>query len=424
MRLALPSGRVVALEARAAATDERSARDEDRAMLFADARRVYRSRVAIEDARGAAVDVDDLALVDFHALRAIAAHEGWLAEEEVTVDCINCQAPITLVPSKHMPLGPFLERALDDRELDARLPEGEPHEIPPVPTPSGEAKTATLRSVTVKEAEPLHAALARGPLDLNARIVRAMGIAALGPERDPKAIAEALMDASDEAWAAVGRLFVELHYPLRLFGVARCDACGARNDVDAPFEREFSEDVPEEGRRREEDGAEPFVDFDAFDEAARAIAEQTFHPSHESELVLVVEGGVALCDEGGVALLGSYLPASPGDATNPSRPHEIAVYSRPFRAVWVEEGSYDWKAELNETIEHEYEHFLAELGGGDPVDEHERREIAEEAIRIHGKASLLKSEVTGLGADFGGFLQRTWILWVVVILVAALLATR
>jgi hypothetical protein len=261
----------------------------------------------------------------------------------------------------------------------------------------------------------LHRALAREPFAIDAAVVRAMGVVSLGDERDPGAIATALEGASDDVFDAVAGLFIELHYPLRLFGVIRCESCGARNDVDAPFEREF-------GFGFQERSDEPFVPFREFARAARAIAKKTIAAEEESVIALIVEGGVAACDEGGIALLGSYVPASPGDAGHPSRGHEIAVYYRTFRAVWNEEGPFDWKAELAETIEHEYEHFRAELRGGDAVDEEERAEIADEAIRIHGKSTLLRAEVTHLGSDFGQFLRRTWILWVVLILVALLFA--
>ena len=53
------------------------------------------------------------------------------------------------------------------------------------------------------------------------------------------AIAEALARCSDAAWVAIGDLFLRAHYAPRLASVAICPKCGARNDVDAPYEREF-----------------------------------------------------------------------------------------------------------------------------------------------------------------------------------------
>lgn len=432
MKVELPSGRVVELVGPPRDVERARAMEaaaDTSGPLFAEARALFREQVAIVDARGGRVDVDDLALVDFHALRAIATHEEWLPEEEVEVDCVNCENVIAIRPCRAMPLGPFVERALDDPDLDWRLEEGEPHPIPPITLRSsdGPADTIVFRGVTVREAEPLHVALGNEPFVVDAAVVRAMGIVSLGDESDAAVIAKALDASLDtETFDAVARLFTELHYPPRLFGIARCSKCGARNDVDAPFDRELTWGPPPHASGGESEGeveVTSFVKFRAFAARAEAIAKETFAEEHEPMLMLLVEGGVPLCDEGGVALLGSYLPASPGDGMSPSRPHEIAVYYRTFRAVWVEEGPYDWEDELAETLEHEYEHFLAELAGGDPMDEEERREIADEAIRIHGKSTLLKAEVGHLGSDFVGFLRRTWILWVIIIAVALLAAS-
>ncbi len=432
MKIELPSGRVVeVVRPSHVLVGARALEDAAKTSnpLYSEARTLFRKHVAIVDARGARVDVDDLALVDFHALRAIATHEEWLPEEEVDVDCVNCENVIAIHPCRAMPLGPFIEQALDDPELDWRLEEGEPHPIPPITLLSKDvpADTIVFRSVTVREAAPLHAALGKEPFVVDAAVVRGMGIVSLGDETDGAVIAKALDASLDtETFDAVARLFTELHYPPRLFGIARCSKCGARNDVDAPFDRELTWAPPPHAAASAGAGeteATPFVKFREFAARAQAIAKETFAEEHEPMLMLLVEGGVSLCDEGGVALLGSYLPASPGDNMSPSRPHEIAVYYRTFRTVWLEEGPYDWDDELVETLEHEYEHFLAELAGGDPMDEEERREIADEAIRIHGKSTLLKAEVGHLGSDFAGFLRRTWILWAIIIAVALLTAS-
>lgn len=425
MKLTLPSGRVVDLAPPPGAPPPVPARGMP---LFSDARTLLGALL------GSQHDVDALALVDFHTLRAIAAHEGWLTEEDVTVDCVNCGAEIDVVPSKALPLGPFLEGSLHDHELDARLPTDRAHAIRAVALPTGgEARTITLQDLTVKEAAPLHAALGRERYEIDATFVRSMGIAALGKVTDARAIAEALDAASDEAWDDIEALFIDLHYPLRLFGVVRCEKCGARNDVDAPLEREFilgtRDDHDEDGNAGE--GTRPGAGagrdvptFETFSERAQAIFQRAVAPAHAAETILVVEGGVPAVDEGGIGLLGSYVPEARGDAMVPTRPHEITVYYRTFVAMIREERDFDWEDELEETIEHEYEHLVAELGGGDPMDEAERREIAEEAIRIHGKKTLLKSEVGALGGDLVGFFKRTWILWVIIVAVAALMATR
>ena len=58
----------------------------------------------------------------------------------------------------------------------------------------------------------------------------------------------------------------------------------------------------------------------------------------------------------------------------PERPAEVTIFYRTFRAMWNEEGGYDWEAEIRETIEHELEHHVAFLTGDDPMDEAERDE--------------------------------------------------
>ena len=133
--------------------------------------------------------------------------------------------------------------------------------------------------------------------------------------------------------------------------------------------------------------------------------------------MFLVEGGVAACDDGGEPLLGSYLPPSPGDASTPSRAGEIAVFFRTFRAMWREEGPYDWEAELDETVAHEFEHHLGALRGDDPMDEHEREAIDLEARRIHGEKALIRRDVAALAHDFSGFWRRTWPLWLVLVVV-------
>jgi hypothetical protein len=81
--------------------------------------------------------------------------------------------------------------------------------------------------------------------------------------------------------------------------------------------------------------------------------------------------------------------------------------------MWDEDGAYDWEAELRETIEHELEHHLSYLAGDDPVDEAERQDIADEAERIVGRREIARQGVRALGADFAGFLRKTWPIWIV-----------
>ena len=179
-------------------------------------------------------------------------------------------------------------------------------------------------------------------------VIRSMGIPAIGEERDPRCLGKLLAEVDDETWTGVTDLFLAAHYPPRLFAIVTCPDCGARNDVDAPYDREFepSSEAPHE---------EPFVSFDDFDAMARSIAAPLLEGS---PVTLVVEGGVAACDDGGEPLLGAYVPAHPG---SPWHQGEVTVYYRTFASMWVEDGAYDVEAELRETIEHELDHHHASL---------------------------------------------------------------
>ena len=92
----------------------------------------------------------------------------------------------------------------------------------------------TLEPRTVAETGPLFAALARDPLEIDAAVVSAMGLAALGTTTDPERIAHALARCDDAAFESVGDAFLGAHYPLRLGADVFCPRCKARNTVDAP----------------------------------------------------------------------------------------------------------------------------------------------------------------------------------------------
>ena len=404
-RVQLPGGRVLELVVKSSPR----AIAPGKGRLFDEARALFSTDVRLRDG-GRDVDVGTLSLAEFHALRAIATRLGWLREEAIEIHCRNCDEPFEVRPCSGLPLGPFEDRELDDEELDRTLPFDEAHEIPEVRVGKRRATTVRFADVTVARAEPLHAALAKPELRVTSAVVRGMGILALGDEGDPKRLARALSACSDEAFGAVTELFLRAHYPLRLGGLAACPSCGARNDVDAPYEREFDVRHPEE---RSE--ARTFPSFEAFDARAHAVAEALLGAALSEEIVLVVEGGVPACDDGGEPLLGSYVPGHEGDAAQPSRLPEVTVYYRTFLSMW-KEGAYDWEAELTETLEHELEHHDAFLRGHDPKDEEERDEIAREAQRLHGTKVAAKATVRAFAADFAEFLRRTWPLWVLALI--------
>lgn len=407
-RVHLPSGRVVALEAKVTAPPKRAPKEP----LFSELVELASSGELVLREGDAVVDVRKLALADFHALRAIATRLGWLAEEPIEIACRNCAEPVPVTPCASLELGPWVDGELDDDELDRTLALTLPHPIPPVRLPGGAtARHVSLRNVTAGEAVPLHRALRRRRLAITDRVVAAMGIESLGDEKDARRIAQALERCSDPAWNAIGDLFLRAHYAPRLAAVAICPNCGARNDVDAPYEREF-EPAPLEPESNEE----LFPSFDAFAARAREVFDAVIG-LRAGAVALIVDSGVPACDDGGEPLLGSYVPPG-GDPTAPVGLGEVTVYHRTFEAMWNEDGPYDWDAELAETIEHELEHHDGWLVGHDPMDDEERAEIVREHARMVGRRAAARQSVGALGADFRGFLVRTWPVWLIVAVVS------
>ncbi|WP_394823673.1 hypothetical protein [Pendulispora albinea] len=420
IRVELPSHRTVTLRA------EREILPRTADLPFTGARKLFASGDVVILDKELAVDVDSLALGDFHALRAIAVRLGWLHEKTIEIQCINCEHTLIVAPCESFALGPFEEGALSDAELDVTLPVGTPHPVPSLFSTRASAEAAstiTFRALTLGEARPLHAALARSQVRVTKALVRAMGIEAIGRERSPERIADLLRDCSDRAFHAITRLFLMTHYPPRLFAMARCPECGARNDVDAPYEREFGfeDEGPESGSDARSNEKESFVSFDDFALRAEALYAELVPEEARRELTFLVEGGTPACDDGGDPLLGSYVPPHPGDDMNPSRLGEITVFYRTFRATWESDEGFDWTGELGETIEHEFEHHIGFLRGDDPKDDEERDQIDAEAVRIHGRRTLMRRDVAAFGYDVWDFWRRTWFFWILALIAAAAL---
>lgn len=416
-RVRLPSGRQVRLAVSSATRAERSP------ALFGAALALFGGPVALTDEHDRPVDVGALVLRDFHALRAIATHAGLLDESSVRVRCGNCDASFEVVPSRALEIAPFVDDELDDPELDAPFPFDEPQPIPAVRVGRSRAESIVLVDRTVDEARPLFAALARPTLRIDSSVVRAMGIAALGKERRPAPMGRAIAGCSDEAFDAIVAWFDEAHYGARLRAVVHCPECGASERVDAPAEREFPADFA-----RAEDGADesPFDDLDAFEARVRAIADEVYRERGVAAVDLVVEPGVAEVDDGGVPLLGCYVPGGADSATGIVHAPEVTLFYRTFRAMWRDEGAYDLDGEIRETIDHELEHHLNHLAGSDPLDDEERAAIDDEAVRVIGRRETARRARAGFVADVAEFLRRTWPLWVVLALatVVATLAER
>ncbi len=418
-RVQLPSGRSISL--RVKVPDAPLARAA-RAPLFSELFAAEEQGLVEVAEEGAKVSLASLSLSDFHAVRALALAGGVLREEAVDVPCKNCEATLTVLPCRALPLGPFRDFELCDAELDATLPMGTAHEIPDVPLQHGKhAKTVTFAARTAEQADPLFAALSHRELVVDAAFVEAMGIASLGAEGRPRAIARALSECDDDAFAAVTDAFLATHYPLRLGAPLRCEACGARNDVDAPYEREVEPSGHPRGDGADANANVPatFPTLDDFSEVARTsfMAYVSRFPADTVDLVVTEE--TPACDDGGEPLLGSYVPGSAPDAHGlPFRP-TVTVYVRTFLAMWNEDGPFDVVAEIDETIEHELLHHEHHLTGADPMDDEERAEIVREAQRVLGKKQVARDARHGLGADIVEFLRRTWLVWLLLFIVVA-----
>ena len=402
--LQLPGGRIV--EVRASEGEKRDA--PVRRCLFGKARALLESGAVTLYEEGVAIEPSSLALAEFHALRAIGTRLGVLEEQAVEIECRNCEETIRTQPCASLPLGPFADAELIDPELDVTLELDDAHPIEPIQLPSRRrAESVRLGPVTLGSVLPLHQALAKRQLRLTPPVVRAMGVVALGDERDARVIASALAGCSDAQFGAVTDLFLAAHYPQRLGAPIVCPHCGSRNDVDAPYDREF-----------EPSGSDA--------EVAEPLLADAPKPEMASEIALVIDGGVPACDDGGEPLMGSYVPAHEGGSHGPTRPPELTLYYRTFAAMWREDGPYDWKEEVRDTVEHELEHHVFGLEGHDPKDEEERDEIAQEAERVVGKKALVRASVSTFATDVGDFWKRTWIFWIVglIVVVISVLASR
>ena len=86
----------------------------------------------------------------------------------------------------------------------------------------------------------------------------------------------------------------------------------------------------------------------------------------------------------------------------------MTIYYRTFAAIEREEGPFDWRGELSETIAHELEHHVFFLRGDDPMDEEEHAEIDREALRIIGQSEAQRRALVGFGQSIPEFFQRAW----------------
>ncbi|WP_437648924.1 metallopeptidase family protein [Sorangium sp. So ce362] len=376
----------------------------------------------LADARGAPLDPLGLPLADAHVLRALLASAGVVPEEPGAYTCENCGAPFEVAPSSLIEIGPFTDGELDDPELDRPFGFDVVHPIPALRVGRAVCRGVRFAERTVEEAMPLLRLSGEGALRITPSVVVAMGIAALGRERRAPVIADALVRAPDEAWAAIVDLYHEARYPARLVAVHRCQGCGARNDLDVPLERELARAplrAPDTGA---DDPAEPgaaagsagdFPDLDAFEARVRAAAERIYEARGVRNIDLFIDAGVPACDDGGEPLLGCYTPGTPADELGIARPPEIRIFYRTFRSEAREDPGFDVDAEITETIDHEVIHHLHHLAGSDPVDDEEHAQIEREQLRRIGHAEAARRARRGVLSDLAGFARATWPAWLI-----------
>ncbi|MBX3231902.1 MAG: metallopeptidase family protein [Labilithrix sp.] len=370
MKLTLPSGKRVELTLEAPKPQRRD-------ILFAEG-------LGLTIAPG---NVRDLSLADFHVVRAVATKKGLLPEEEIEIECLNCAEPIAVKPCALLETGPWEDGEVSDPELDRLVPD------------------ERFEPRTVREAIPLWKALARRRFDIDDGVVKAMGLRGIS--------AETLASCDDATFEEITDAWLDAWYVPRLAAEVFCPKCKARNTVDAPYEREFERGLIREGGASSSESGKsgesrtPLAPLEDFVDLAHAIAEPLLAEVPEPP-ELIVEDGTPAVDDGGVPLLGSYVPPPPKDAPVPARPGTITVYYRTFQAAHRDEPDFDWEDELRETIEHELEHHVYFLRGDDPMDEEERAEIAAEAVRVVGKREAARRELAGFGSSLRDFFRRAW----------------
>lgn len=350
-------------------------------------------------ADGSPVDALALPLSDFHLIRDALERAGGLAPaQEPPFTCLNCDAPLAPV-RRGAPLEPLLDPPEDVRAAEREAPARRV-----LARPLGPVTALELRVPTVAAAKTLWRRRAQEVLDVDVKLVRALGLRGIARrgrwERNPERLARWLERIPEADFEVVLAAFEDAVYPARLQLPVVCASCGARDAVPAPSSREV-EPGPDAwealvGRRGDPDA---FPDFEAFARLARRLADEVFEARGVRGLALVVEGETPAVDDAGVPLLGSYLPI-PGDENDARDRFEITVYYRTFASEHAA-GDFDVEAELRETLDHEVEHHLHHLRGVDPLDAEERREARDELMRVYGATRVRHAERAALARELG-----------------------
>lgn len=361
---------------------------------------------------GQAVDISSLSLRDFHVLRAFLSYAGIVPDEPVELPCDNCDKLFQVKASSLFEVGPFIDLELDDKEIDAPFDYEKDHPIPRVLVGRERARTIRLSERSVQDVLALWEAEKAEDFQLTPAIVAAMGIVALGRERHASVIAEALLRASPAAFRAIADLVYQAHYSPRLVGAHKCASCGARNDVEVLSFRE----IPYDASVRKPQKRRRFPDVETFERLVREAGKRIYRQRGVRNIDLVVDDGVPACDDGGEPLLGCYTPSNVDELTGHDRGPEIRVFYRTFQAAFRDEPSFDLRAEIDETIDHEVVHHLHFLAGDDPLDDEEREAIVEENVRRIGKRESARRASKLFVDEVTGFFRTAWPLLLVAFL--------
>lgn len=367
------------------------------------------ARLELRDGRGHPLQKSELSLSDFHSLTAVARRLGVETEAPQTIRCGNCGATWDVVPCSRFEVGPYLDDELDDPELDADFDIDAEHDAGGL--------TLRLEPRTVGQARALLEA--PSPLDVTPDVVRALGVVELDGETSPEGIAQLLAALDDETYAGFADVWEDAHYPPRLVAPHPCPECAAVEWLPIPAERELSV-----GAMGEAMPVHGFPSFDEVEMLVREVAPDIYAQLEIGEVSLSLLDGPAEVDDAGEPLLGSYLPPDP-DALLPHGA-EVRLYYRSFREMWRNEGPYDLRAEVSETIAHELTHHLGYLAGDDPLDDDERAAIGDELVRRVGRSEAERRATHAFVQDLTTFWRRTWVVWVIAAVgaVAAAVASR
>lgn len=362
---------------------------------------------------GDSLALEQLSLADFHSFRAILARLGLVPETEIEIVCQNCDTRFAVKPASALELGPYADDELNDDDLDGSIDFDVAHAIPALDGSDGTSEIRLLPR-TLGEALPLHRALAgeRG-FRITSAFVTGMGLVELDGERDARKIARKLQVAPDDVFGAVADWFELAHYPARLEVPHACPSCGMTEHVPVPATRELSSatsgDLPRSGE---------FMSAAELEVIIREEAETLYAELGIGAVDLALIEGPAETDDGGVALLGCYRPPDPEGLV--PQPAEIRIFYRTFENVYEDEGPYDVREEVRETIHHELEHHLAFLSGEDEVDDDERRVIHEELAQRVGRQEVGRRAAREVRSDLWGFVTRTWYVWLIALLATLL----